>query len=377
MTRRMRPLPVLAPLPRFAALATLGALAALATLGALGLGACRRGEPTARERLLSKVSGDAVTVVVADGPAISHPRIRGVLDVVAAHRPASMACVLEAAFAADQVALSIDPAGNLNALVATASRPSCAALSQREPGLWIATIGAATAVKTSVLDDPRFARARPYLTAEPIAVVSLGALHVLAAAQPDPLDAWVAIDVAGTADAVEQAIDEQVARMQRDPSTAMVASRLRTARAGGGQLVIHLDGPVDGDLAVAARTMIAWIEERARPTAASFSCPTPDPEVLCSDGTSFRVRSLREELMKILSHGRPSSVVTNGAVTGLRLEEPVARFGLVTGDIVTAMGGRLVVSRAILAQWIARAEGATTVTIRRGTTEKVLEFAER
>jgi hypothetical protein len=389
MTRRMRPLPVLASLTTFRALASLTAfralvaltafraLVALTAFGALGLGACRRGEPTARERLLSKISGDAVTVVVADGPAISHPRIRGALDVVAAHRPASMACVLEAAFAADQVALSIDHAGNLNALVAAASRPSCAALSQREPGLWIATIGAATAVKTSVLDDPRFARARPYLTTEPIAAVSFGAFHVLAAAQPDPLDAWVAIDVAGTADAVEQAVAEQVARMQRDPSTAAVASKLRTTRAGGGQLVIHLDGPIDGDLAVAARTVIAWIEERARPTAASFSCPTPDPEVTCSNGTSFRVRSLPEELVKILTYGRPSSVVTNGVVTGLRLEEPVARFGLVTGDIITAMGGRLVVSRAFFAQWIARAEGTTTVTIRRGTTEKVLEFVER
>jgi hypothetical protein len=346
------------------------------TLVVLAVVACRT-QPTARERLLSKVSGDAVTVIVADGRALSHPRIRGVLDVVAAHRPASMACVLEAAFVADQVALSIDRAGNLNAFVATASRPACAALSQREPGLWIATIGAATAATTSVLDDTRFARARPYLTTEPIAAVSLGGVHVLAAAQPDPLDAWVAIDVADSADTVAQAVAEQIARMQRDPSTAVVASKLRSTRAGAGQLVVRLHGPVDGDLAVAARTAVAWMEERARPAAATFSCPAPVPDVTCRDGTKFQVRSLREELMTIVTDGRPSSAVSHGAVTGLRLEAPVARFGLAAGDVVIAMAGRLIVSRAMFAQWIARASGATTLTIRRGTTQRIFEFLER
>jgi hypothetical protein len=346
-------------------------------LAALALVACRA-EPTPRERLLAKLSGEAMTVVVADGPALSHPRIRGAFDVVAAHWPPSMACVLEAAFAADQVALTVDRAANINAVVATASRPTCAALSQREPGLWIATIGAATpAAKTSVLDDPRFARARPYLTAEPIAAASLGAVHVLASAQPEPLAAWLAIDVPGTAEAVEQAVAEQVARMARDPSTAAVASKLRATRVGLGQVVVRLEGSVDGDLAVAVRTMLAWLEERARPAAASFSCPDPDPDVACSNGTRFHVRSLRDELALIVTAGRPSSVVTNGAITGLRLEAPVARFGLAPGDVVVAMAGRLIASRAMFADRIAAARGTTTVTIRRGATERVLEFVER
>jgi hypothetical protein len=347
------------------------------TLAALAVVAACRTQPTARERVLSRVSGDAVTVIVADGPAIAHPRFRGVLDVVAAHRPASMACVIEAAFTADQVALSVDRAGNVNALVATASRPNCAALSQREPGLWIATIGAASTAKTSVLDDPRFARARPYLTTEPIAAVAFGPVHVLAAAQPEPLDAWIALDVPGTADAIAQAVTEQIAKMQRDPSTAAVASKLRTTRAGTGQLVVRLDGPLDGDLAVAARTVVAWMEERARPDAATFSCPDPVPGITCNDGTRFQVRSLREELVTILTDGRPSSVIIHGAVTGLRLQAPVARFGLAPGDVVIAMAGRLIASRAMFAQWIARASGTTSLTIRRGATQRAFEFVER
>lgn len=354
-------------------------LAARAFLGALALVAsCHRSAPTARDRLLAKIGGDAITVVVADSRAIAHPRVRGVLDVVAVHGPSRMACVLQAAFAADQVALSVDRGANITVLVATPSDPRCAALSQREPGLWIATIGASpTAGKTSVLDDPRFARARPYLATAPIAAASLGEAHLLATAQPDPVEAWLAIDVPGTAEAVAQAIAEQIARMQREPSTTAVASRLHTAHRGDGQVVVRLEGPVDGDLAVAARTVLAWIEERTRPSAASFTCPPPAPEITCSNGTSYRVGSLRAELAQILATGRPSSIVANGAVTGLRLEAPVASLGLDAGDVVIAMGGRLIASRAMLAERIAHAHGATTVTIRRGTTEKMLEFVER
>lgn len=353
-------------------------LSARAVLGALALvAACDRSASSARQRLLAKIGGDALTVVVADGRAISHPRIRGVLDVVVAHGPTRMACVVEAAFASDQVALSVDRGANITVLVATPSDPRCSALSQREPGLWIATIGASpAAAKTSVLDDARFARARPYLEAAPIAAVSLGEAHLLATAQPDPLEAWLAIDVPGTAEPVDQAIAEQVARMQRDPSTASVASRLRTAH-GDGQVVVRLDGPVDGDLAVAARTVLAWIEERARPPAASFACPAPRPEITCSNGTSYRVGSLPGDLAQILTTGRPSAIVSNGAVAGLRLEAPVAALGLDVGDAVIAMAGRPITSRAMFAEWIAHARRATTLTIRRGTTETILEFVER
>jgi hypothetical protein len=344
---------------------------------ALALIACHRA-PSARERLLDKLDGDSVTVVVAEGRALGHPRVRGVLDVVGAHWPSSMSCVVAAAFASDQAALTVDRSGNVSVLVATTADPKCAALSQRAPGLWTATIGAPPSTPaTSVLDDPRFARARPYLATAPIAGAALGDVHLLGTAQPDPLEAWVAIDVPGSADAVEHALADQLARMQRDPSTSAVASRLHTSRADPAQIVVRLAGPVDGDLAVSARTLLAWMEQRARPSAASFACPAPVPGITCSNGTSFRLGSLRTDLAAILTAGKPSPIVSNGAVTGLRLEAPVAQFGLEAGDVVLAMADRLITSRAMFAERIAQARSETTMTIRRGATEKRLQFVER
>jgi hypothetical protein len=347
--------------------------------------ACDRSAPTARDRLLAAIRGDAVIVAVADSRAIAHPRVRGVLDVIAARWPARMGCVLEAAFAGDAVALTVDRSGSVTALIATTGAPRCAALSQREPGVWIATIGAGpSAQATSVLDDARFARARPYLTSAPFAAVSLDEPHLLATAQPEPLEAWLAVDAPGHAQDIERAIAEHVARMQRDPATAALAAHLRTSRAGDDQVVVRLEGPFDGDLAVAARAVLAGLDEQARPAAARFACPTPAaPDIECTggaggtSGTSYRVGSLRTELASIVTAGQPAPIVTNGLVTGLRLEAAVPRLGLDAGDVVLAVAGRLVTSRAMLADRIAHARGEIGLTIRRGTSEKVLQFAER
>jgi hypothetical protein len=355
-----------------------GMFRVMAWLAIAGLAAgCGRAAPTARNRVLASLPGDLVTVVVADARAIAHPRIRGVLDVLAARWPSRMACVLEAAYAGEQVALAVDRGGNVTAVVATAARPSCAALSQRAPGLWVATIGAGPSAAGSLADDERFARARPYLASAPIAAASLGAFHVLATAQPDPLEAWLAIDEqsAPDADALEMVVAAQVVRMQRDAATSAIASRLHSSR-NGAQIIVRLDGPVDGDLAVVARTLLAWLDERARPAAARFACPAPAPGITCEDGTRYHVASLAGALTAIVGAGRPAPIVANGLVAGLRLDAPVAPLGLAAGDVVLAVGGRLVTSRAMLADRVAHARGETTVTIRRGTTEKVLQFAE-
>ena len=267
-------------------------------LAVAGAAACDRPAPTLRDRLLAAIRGDAVIVAVADSRAIAHPRVRGVLDVIAARWPARMGCVLEAAFAGEAAALTVDRSGSVTALIATSGTPRCAALSQREPGVWIATIGAGPGAQaTSVLDDARFARARPYLTSAPFAAVSLDDPHLLATAQPDPLEAWLAVDAPGHAQDIERAISDQLARMRRDPATAALAAHLRTSRAGDDQVVLRLEGPLDGDLAVAARALLAGLEEQARPAAAPFACPTPAaPDIECSggtSGTSYRVGSLR------------------------------------------------------------------------------------
>lgn len=365
------------------------ALAAAVAAAGLGLGACHRPLPTPRERVLAGLPGDAVAVVVADGPSLSHPRIRGAFDAVAARWPASLSCAADAAIASDAVAATVDRAGNTALVVALPRPPRCAALSQRAPGLWIATLGAGPPVQgTSVLDDPRFARARPYLTGAPIAAAVIGDVHVLAAAQPDPLDAWVAIDVPGSVEAVAQAVAAQIAQLAREPGSAALAGTLRVERPDASQLVVRLSGDPaaspapagsSGDLAAAVRAGLAWADAaRARPPAgAPFRCPAPGPGVTCAGGTRYRVTSLASDLVPIVGAGRPTPVVVNGSVTGLRLGAAVPGLGLDTGDEIVAVAGRLVSSRSMLADRIAHARAAVTVTVRRGAEEAVLEFAER
>ncbi|HEY0482665.1 MAG TPA: hypothetical protein VGD37_34320 [Kofleriaceae bacterium] len=354
---------------------------ASAGLVAAGTG-CHGRAPTPRERVLAGLPADVEAVAVADGRALSHPRVRGVLDVLAARLPASLGCLVDAAVASEAVGVAIDRASNITALVALRQPPRCAALSQREPGLWIATLGAGPATAASVLDDPRFARARPYLETSPIAGVALGDLHVLAAAQPEPFDAWVTIDVPGGADPIAQAVAEQLAKLQREPATAPLVARIHTARPGPTQLVVRLTGPLDVDLAAAVRTALAWLDAAAEPhpaTAAAFSCARPTPEVRCLDGkgTSYQVTSLPEDMAQILTVGHPTPIVINGSVTGLRLDSAVPAFGLEAGDVLVAAAGRLVTSRTMLTDRIAHARGATSLTIRRGGTETVVTFAER
>jgi len=362
---------------------------ALAVSAGFAVAACRSPAPTARERVLAGLPGDAVAVIAADGRALSHPRIRALLDVAAARWPASLGCVVDAAVASDAIGLTVDRAGNIAVLAALPRPPRCPALSQREPGLWIATLGAGPAAPVSALDDPRLARARPYLTGSPIAAAVLGDVHLLAAAKPDPLDAWLAIDAPGGAGAgaIAEAVAAQIARLEREPSTAALAARLRVSRPSPSQLVVRLAGATgatpgttsDGELAAALRTGLLWLDAEAAPrapAAAAFACPAPAGGVTCSGGRSFRVGSLAADLAPIVGAGRPAPIVVNGSVTGLRLAAAVGALGLEPGDVVVAMAGRLVTSRKLLADWIAHARGATSLTIRRGAAETVLQFAE-
>ena len=109
----------------------------------------------------------------------------------------------------------------------------------------------------------------------------------------------------------------------------------------------------------------------------AFPCPAPVPGITCTGGTRYRVGSLAADLSPITTTGRPTPVVTSGSVTGLRLGAAVSELGLLAGDVIVAMAGRLVTSRMMLTDWIAHARVETTVTIRRGATEAVLQFAER
>jgi len=154
---------------------------------------------------------------------------------------------------------------------------------------------------------------------------------------------------------------------------------LRLSRPAATQLVVTLEGTAGVDLAAAARTVMGWLDDRARPGEAGFACPAPaaGAEITCSNGTSYRVPSLHRTLQDIVVTGRPEPVVANGAVTGLRLAAAVAALGLSAGDVVVAIDGRLVVSRAMFLHLLAQAHTEATVTVRRGTIDKDLKFVER
>jgi hypothetical protein len=220
----------------------------------------------------------------------------------------------------------------------------------------------------------------------------LGDVHLLATAQPEPFEAWLAVDERsgdpGAVDAFARAIAAQIARLRADPSTARLAAKLRLSRAGDTQVVVHLDDAAGVDLAAAARTVVGWAERPALAGAASFTCPAPGQagalgaggapaDIACTDGTHFQARSLRAAVSLIATAGQPSAVVANGAVIGLRLARPVGPLGLVAGDVIVAIDGRLVVSRAMFLHLLADARTETRVTVRRRGTEKVLHFVER
>ena len=365
---------------------------ALAVAGAATAG-CGRRALSARERVLAGLPGDVIAAGAADGRALSHPLIRGALDAVAARWPASLGCVIDAAAAADAVGVGVDRAGNATVLIAAPVRPRCPALSQREPGLWIATLGAGpSTAATSVLDDPRFDRARPYLVGAPIAAAVLGDVHALAAAQPDPLDAWLTVDAApgGTpagggpnaSDAFEamvRAVALRTDRIAHLPESAAVGARLVTQRSAPSQFVVRLTGPVDGDLGAAMRVVLATDDAppAPRPVADAFTCPPPAVGARCLGGTSYGVAPLSTGLAPILTVGQPTPVVVDSGVAGMRLAAPIPTLGLEAGDVIVAMSGRLVSSRTMLADWIAHASVVTTFTVRRGGTEAVLDYAER
>jgi len=348
-------------------------------IGVAALAACRGAGPTARDRLLAEIPGGATIVVVADGAALSDPRGRAVLDVVAAQWPPGMGCVVEAALAADQAALAVDAGRNVTALVATAAASTCPALSQRAPGLWIATIGAPAAGATSVLDDDRFARARSYLRTAPIAAVVLGVgdARAIATAQPQPLEAWLAIDTSGASsgDALEQAVKLKIDQLHGDPQAAALAGRLATSRSGD-QVVVRLDHADDVDLAAAARAVIGWADPHAGPrTRPDTACPDP-ARGGCLDAATVTLRGLRDELLLIVSAGQAAPVVDSGAITGLRLAAAVPHLGLEAGDVVVAVDGRLVSSREMFARLVPQAR-EVRLLVRHGTADRMLRFVER
>lgn len=318
----------------------------------------------ARERVLARIPADATAVLAADGSALAHPRIRGVIDVLAPRWPLRMACVIDAMFAGDQISIGIGPRGT-TVVISTSAAVDCPALSNLGDDLWVATLGAGTIARdASVLDAPGRERARRYLLASPIAaVIERAGGTMIGAANPEPLDAWLAFDTTlDLAPAVEQRIVGYRTMFATRPVTGPFAAKLEVKRAGS-QVVAALHGPIDADLSVAVRLAFDELAGAASITPAPWTA------------APFSVRSI-DAAVATITAAPLAPVIVNTRVRGLRLGAAVPSFGLREGDVLIGIDGRAVVDRAQLAE---RARGKTELelVVERGHTTTTLSLEAR
>ena len=133
-----------------------------------------RGTPSARERALAHLPTVTRFIGVADSAALAAPNLHKSIEAARAFVPASLACVVDAALAADAISIGEDDHG-IAIIIVGGTPTTCAALSTIAPGIAVATIGAPqlpAADAPHAIDDPRWDRARTYLEHASIAVTS-------------------------------------------------------------------------------------------------------------------------------------------------------------------------------------------------------------
>ncbi|MBA3461443.1 MAG: PDZ domain-containing protein [Deltaproteobacteria bacterium] len=343
------------------------------------LAACQERTAPPRERVLARIPNGVPIVLSADGPALAAPRMRAVVDVLRPRWPARFGCVIDAALAADHVAVGISAERDLTVVIATRAPMTCPGLSKIGDGMWVATLGAGKpATTTSVLDDPEHTRARHYLARAPIALsIVLPGVKVLASAGSDPLEGWLSIDTREEASALaEQKVRGVVDRLARTDVTAPFAQNIEISHAGS-QVIARLTGPVDADLAVAVRRALELYRVPAARTAAAFECPPLGPPLVgCAGGTELTVTSLVAAL-EPLAKAQVTPIIENASVASVRLDRPIASLGLRSGDHLLAVDGRRLTSIAQVTELLARARGTISLTVQRTGATAVLTVTER
>ncbi|MDB4957816.1 MAG: hypothetical protein JWO36_5385 [Myxococcales bacterium] len=336
---------------------------------------------TARERALEKLPGGATVVAAADGPVLSDPVFRRVIDASRSRFPAAFGCMIDAALAADVVALSGDRTGIAIVLVTHGTIAKCPALSKIAPDIWAATIGAATLAPsraTSVLRDPHWSRARDYLARSPVALAAdLGAHHVIGAAAADPLSAWVSIDSARIRE-LDLALGAFMQRWRSLP----LWSKLRTKHAGS-QIVISVDDVAAQDVSAVIADVLAAFDASPPMQPLVIGCPPLDDLVTSCESRRggapvaalvLTVRSLGRAVHQMAA-SPVEAVVANGEVVGLRLaaDAPVI---LRRGDVIVAVDSRRVTSRTDLEAIASRLRGHASLSVLRAGAEAVIELRE-
>lgn len=339
--------------------------------------ACSSRTPPERERALQHIPAQAHVIVAADGPALATPVFRAILDAARPHIPVTLGCVVDAATTAESIAVGVTlDAGTTIVLRTRAVVSRCPALSQIAEDTWTATIGAGALAEsraTSMLAESRWDRARPYLVREPFALaIELPALRAIAVAQPDPIDAWIAIDAADTG-AAESAVRGHLARYQQ-PATLDLANKLAIARAGT-QVTVQADRLTADDLAALVSDLLLAAERGPDAAPVVFTCPPPGNGIVsCHDGTQLKVSSVAE-LVRELGTVDAAPVAAGGDIIGIRLIGDPPRL-LRRDDVLLGINASRVTESRQLAQIAASLDGHASVAVRREGIEVVLDLSE-
>ena len=315
--------------------------------------------PGARERALAYLPATARVIAVADGPALAAGSFRAAIDAARPIVPASLGCVIDAALAADAVAIAEDPGGV--AIVVVGRVSSCPALARIAPDVWVAGIGTPPVAHdrhASVLGSVRWQRARSYLATSPVAAAAdLGDRHVLAAAQPEPLELWVTIDAATPA-----ALPDVHALVGDSRLEVSALDRQVTARARG---------LTDAELATLSAKLVHLLAAPPRGAAASFACPAAGDVVVHCQGTSVTVRSIAAALQAIAVHvGGP--VISGAEIVGVRVASDV--LGLRAGDLLYGIDGHRVTAAAQIEALVKTAPTDAALAVRRDATDLIVDL---
>lgn len=344
------------------------------------LAACSTRTVSERERALERIPATAQLVFAADGATLSTPPFKRVLESLTSHVPPTLTCVVEAAFASDTVAIAVQLDAGTTIIVESKKRiEGCPVLSKLSERVWVATIGSGAPAESrarSILASSTWDRARPYLQREPVALAGeLPQMRLVAVAQPEPLDAWLAIDATDPA-AVEAAIQAMLDRW-RVPPTIELSAKLKMSRAGT-QVSVQTDALTVDDLVTIIRDTVEVAEAPPPPPSISsaFLCPANPGYgiVSCHDGTHYKVSSV-ETIMKTLATLDATPVIAAGDVIGIELvAEPPLPF--VRGDIILGVDSHRIADRANLAMLAPSLAGSAAVAVRRGGIDAVLSLSE-
>jgi hypothetical protein len=338
-----------------------------------GIIACSTRTPTARERALTELPSTAQLVAAADGAALASPTFRRLLDVARPHVPAKLGCVIDAAQTCEAIALAVDlNVGTTIVIITHAVVASCPALSRIGDDRYIATVGdgAIADAAKSVAVDARWARARPYLVRDPVALaINDDRVRVIAVAQPEPVDAWLTIDSVDIA-AIERDARAMIARWQA-ASAKLIVTRannqlaVHTAKLGADELVMIVT-----DLLKAADSTAA------AETAPVFTCPNPGHGITsCTEhGTRYQVTSIRDTL-RALAVADAEPVIESGAVIGVQLTKD-ADVLLTRGDIILGLDSQRITNQFQLRELARHVGDHAALAVRRGTSEVVIELRE-